>query len=128
AFGNALGFDALVVPRATADAYAGYTNEDHAADYPAGYYELHLQMAAEAGDQRELDALLGRRSVKETWRLGLTLLAGILAPGLTFQWVARAGRPRERHLRAAAAGGMVGAGDPWTALGLLHEGNRRWGK
>src|SRR5437660_515974 len=55
AFGNALGFDALVVPCRGDDDYAGYTTEEQAADYPAGNYELALQTAAEAGDQRALD-------------------------------------------------------------------------
>jgi len=78
AFGNALGFDAVVVPRAAGTAYAGYVNEQQAENYPQGRYELNLQIAAEAGDQRELDALLARRSRAQTWRLGLTLLAVVV--------------------------------------------------
>jgi hypothetical protein len=74
AFGNGLGFDALVAPAADGEAFAGYLRGEQAGDYPEGRYELNLQIAAEAGDQREVDALLGRRSRRETWRLGLMLL------------------------------------------------------
>lgn len=75
AFGNALRFDALVVLHAHGEEYAGYVTEQQAGDYPEGRYELNVQIAAEAGDQRGLDALFARRSRVETWRLGLTILA-----------------------------------------------------
>jgi hypothetical protein len=74
AFGNALGFDAVVAPEVGGEEYAGYVSGDEAGDYPEGRYELNLQIAAEAGDQAELDALFARRSRKETWRLGLMIL------------------------------------------------------
>ncbi len=74
AFGNALCFDVLVVPRADGPDFAHYLTEQQAGDYPEGRYELHVQIAAEAGDQRELDALFARRSRTETWRLGLIIL------------------------------------------------------
>jgi hypothetical protein len=74
AFGNALRFDALVVPRIERDSYAGYLNGTEAENYPEGRYELNLQIAAEAGDQRELDVLLARRSRRQTLRLALVLL------------------------------------------------------
>lgn len=75
AFGNALGFHALAVPNADGAAFAPYTTEVQAGDYPEGRYELAVQTAAEAGDQRELDRLFARRSAAETMRLGLVLLA-----------------------------------------------------
>jgi hypothetical protein len=75
AFGNDLGFHVLVVPRIRGEEVAGYLTEDQAGDYPEGRYELNLQLAAEAGDQRELDILFARRSSAETMRLGLILLA-----------------------------------------------------
>jgi hypothetical protein len=75
AFGNALGFDALMAPRSLGEEVAGYLTEEQAADYPEGRYELNLQIAAEAGDQGDLDALFARRSRTQTWRLGLVLLA-----------------------------------------------------
>ncbi len=142
AFGNALGFDALIVPGAAGEQYAGYTNEDQAAEYPAGNYELRLQIAAEAGDQQELDALFGRRSWKETWRLGLILL-GILAGLVVFLRLTAPGpapeRPRpapapqrptltaaQRAERAGVATAVVSTGNPWGALGLLKVGMSKW--
>jgi hypothetical protein len=74
AFSNALGFDALVVAQANAG-YQGYLTEEQAKDYPEGRYELSLQTAAEAADQASLDHLFARRSMAQTWRLGLILLA-----------------------------------------------------
>jgi hypothetical protein len=78
AFGNALGFDAVVVPRARAEEYADYLREEQAAEYPEGRYELNLQIAAEAGNQKELDALFGRLSHAQTLRLAL-ILVGLMA-------------------------------------------------
>jgi len=75
AFGNALKFDVLVVPRADPEKYADYVREEQAGDYPEGRYELSLQIAAEAGDQQEVDALFARRSSSQTFRLGLIVLA-----------------------------------------------------
>jgi hypothetical protein len=77
AFGNALRFDALVVPEVRGPDYNGYASEEHAENYPEGRYELNLQRAAEAGDQAELNALFARRSRAQTWRLGLILLATV---------------------------------------------------
>jgi hypothetical protein len=74
AFGNALGFDALVVPLATKEDFAGYVSEQQAGEYPEGRFELSLQIAAEAGDQAQIDHLMTRRSRAETWKLGLLLL------------------------------------------------------
>lgn len=76
AFGNALRFDVLVVPRADDVTYASYLNEEQAGDYPEGRYELALQTAAEAGDQRGLDDLFHRRSSTQTLKLALVILVG----------------------------------------------------
>lgn len=73
-FGNALGFDALVVPRAVGEGFTHYLSEQQVENYPEGRYELGLQMAAEQGDQRELDRLFARRSRAQMWKLGVTLL------------------------------------------------------
>lgn len=75
AFGNALGFHALATPRAEGPEFSGYLTEEQAGDYPEGRYELALQFAAEAGDQRELERLFARRSRAETFRLGVMILA-----------------------------------------------------
>jgi hypothetical protein len=85
AFGNSLGFDALVVPRAQGDDFTGYTTENQAEEYPQGQYELGLQIAVEDGDQRALDSLLNRRTWAETWRLAIMLL-------IVFFFLAVAGR------------------------------------
>jgi hypothetical protein len=137
AFGNALGFDALIVPSTAGGAFAGYTTEDQAADYPQGNYELSLQTAAEAGNQQDLDALLSRRSWKDTWRLGLTILAVMLGV-LLFQRLTApppreappAGPPSraatlpraERLARLQATVAAVGAAEPLPALSPLHLG------
>lgn len=92
AFGNALRFHALVVPRADGPAFATYLTEDQAAEYPEGRYELSLQLAAEEGDQAELDALFSRRSRMQTWRLGVILFCLCLVLMLVMNWLT--GRPR----------------------------------
>jgi hypothetical protein len=115
AFSNALHFDAVVVRRARAAEFPGYTTEDQAADYPEGRYELRLQTAAEAGDQGELDALLGRRSWAETWRLGLTVLGLLLLLLLAGRFLEMPPRPppSPAHERQAAiVVGVVGIGHP----------------
>jgi hypothetical protein len=89
AFGNALGFHVLVVPRIHPDewdtTYAGYLREEQAGDYPEGRYELDLQTAAEAGDQRELNALFLRRSGAQTVRLALYILVVAIGLGLVIK-------------------------------------------
>lgn len=57
------------------NAKAGTITEEQARDYPAGRYELALQLAAEAGDQAALDQLLSRRAPKDILRLALAMLA-----------------------------------------------------
>jgi hypothetical protein len=79
AFGNALPFDAVVVPHFRPEDYPGYKTEPEAADYPEGRYELSLQTAAESGSQRDLDALFARRSQAETFRLLILLLVVLVA-------------------------------------------------
>lgn len=77
AFGNELAFDVLVASSAQGEAYSGYLRGDEAENYPEGRYELHLQIAAEDGDQGAIDGLFGRRSRKQTLRLCLYLLAAV---------------------------------------------------
>ncbi len=129
AFGNTLGFDALVVPRVHAAEFEGYTSEEQAAEYPAGHYEVALQVAAEAGNERDLDALLQHRSGGETFRLGWILLIVAvllaLAPRLLDQIMPPPAALDPKY-KAAAAAGMVSAGNPWTALGLKVFGDSIW--
>ncbi len=81
AFSNTLRFHSLVVPpgkAASAEEFPHYVTEEEAGDYPEGRYELNLQIAAEAGNQHDLDLLFARRSRSEVWRLGLFVLAVVL--------------------------------------------------
>jgi hypothetical protein len=87
AFSNTLGFDAVVTPDAGRDEFAGYIRGEQAGDYPEGRYELNLQIAIESGDQSELDALLARRSRRETWRLGLFVLVACLVMAAVSNWL-----------------------------------------
>ncbi len=135
AFGNALGFDAVVVPRAAGDEFENYYGEEQAAEYPPGRYELALQTAAEHGDQRELDRLLNRRSLAETWRLGLTILVLVTALALAarlLDLLGTQGPPtfvQERHRqRAMIAAGLAGQHDLWNTLGLLPVARTAWNR
>jgi hypothetical protein len=87
AFSNALRFHALVVADAGSAEYQGFLSEQQAGDYPQGSYELNLQIAVEARDQHGLDALLSRRSRRETWRMGLLLLALVVVLVLVSNWL-----------------------------------------
>lgn len=130
AFANHLQFDAAVVPRLEPDDLEGYTSEEQAIDYPEGRYELALQSAAENGDQQHLDSLLSRRSVWDTWRLGLCLLALMIGLVLIDRLLPRAAPPpssAETRYKAKAAAMIVGVGanDPWLALAILNAGKKK---
>jgi hypothetical protein len=75
AFSNAHRFHLLVVPRANGPEYEHYIPEEQAGDYPEGRYERALEVAVMTGNQRDLDALLARRSRAKTLKLLLALLA-----------------------------------------------------
>jgi hypothetical protein len=110
AFGNALHFDALVVPRARPEDYPDYKTEQEAADYPEGRYELALQTAAEANNQPDLDALFARRSQSETFRLLLIVLGVLILLTVLIRFLPNfsGGAPRP----APAATGAHGAPRP----------------
>jgi hypothetical protein len=130
AYGNALGFDALVVPRPGDEDFSGYSTEEQASDYPAGRYELSLQTAAECGDQAGLDTLFGRRTSQETLRLGILMVVALSIAVLALRFWTPAPpasvtpelSPVHREKLATAAA-MVASGDPWTAV-ALHEASR----
>ena len=84
AFGE-LPFDAAAMP-APPPTHGGLT-EDGLKGYPAGNYEHRLQAAVEAGDERELAALLARRTGDDTIRLGLTIIAAALLAAVVFKFV-----------------------------------------
>jgi hypothetical protein len=130
AFSNHLQFDAVVLPRPDSVELEGYTSEEQAIHYPEGHYELSLQIAAETRDQHQLDRLMNRRSVVETWRLGLFLLTFMLIlviASSVIELLMPKGppplSPEHRRMRAAAAASMVGVGDPLTAI-AVHEAAR----
>jgi hypothetical protein len=87
AFGNRLGFDALVVPKAQGVEFVDYLREEQAGDYPEGRYEHSLQVAAESGDQVELDHLFARRSRADVWRLAIVLLIVVLILTVVMNWL-----------------------------------------
>jgi hypothetical protein len=87
AFGNALHFHALVVPKLVPEDYPDYKTEAQAADYPESRYELSLQTAAEAGNQQDLDALFARRSQAETFRLVVIILIVLLVLTALIKWL-----------------------------------------
>jgi hypothetical protein len=135
AFGNRLDFDAVVVPGYDPAEYEGYTNEEQAADYPQGSYELALQLAAEAGDQHDLDRVFARRNSGEVLRRTLLLLLAVVLIVGGGSWLnspTEPPRPRtastEQREQAALAAGMAAVADPWAALGLYQYGKVRWGR
>ena len=80
AFSPELPFHVLAMPGPVQPWPRGYLNPEQARDYPESSYELALQIAAESGQQADLDRLFARRSVDETLRLaGVLLIVMMLA-------------------------------------------------
>jgi len=75
AFSDELGFHAVAMPELPADPTRVRHTEDGLRSYPQSRYELNLQIAIEAGDQREVERLFARRTSTDTIRLGLTIIA-----------------------------------------------------
>jgi hypothetical protein len=127
AYSDELGFDVIVLPRSN-DGLAGYTDEEQAALYPQGSYELALQTAAESGDQAALDAVFHRRNSSEMVRLALLLLIGMILLVIGSRWFVPQ-QPEtlaltEQHQKVAAAAGLVAAGDPWATV--VELGKKLW--
>jgi hypothetical protein len=74
AFSAELDLNAVVVPHYDPSQWPGFLTEAQAGDYPEGRYELNLQIAVEAGDQRALDRLFARRTSRQTLRLAIAIL------------------------------------------------------
>jgi hypothetical protein len=114
AFSNDLQFDVLATPRVDPVRFPDYLTEEQAGDYPQGRYELGLQVAAETGDQRELDALFARRSSRQTLKLAIVLVVGALIVALAVQLLKLPSATRVRTTTAVPAsqrvqpGGLVG--------------------
>ncbi|MFN4258055.1 MAG: hypothetical protein ACK4RK_02080 [Gemmataceae bacterium] len=82
AFGNAMRWDVVVVPKAEGADYADYLIENRIGDFPEGRYERNLQIAIEDGDQQAVEALLLRRSSRQMMTLALWIIGGMLALSL----------------------------------------------
>ncbi|HEX5269812.1 MAG TPA: hypothetical protein VFW33_04960, partial [Gemmataceae bacterium] len=76
-----------VVPKVQGTDFADYLREEQAGDYPEGRYEHALQVAAESGDQAELDHLFARRSRAEVRRMAYFLLAAVLVMAAVMNWL-----------------------------------------
>ena len=127
AFSTELDFDVLVLPRVHEEGIEGYTTEEQAASYPEGTYELALQIAAESGSQRDLDAVFQRRNSNETLRLALFLLIGMMLLVIGSRLLVPHTEPPSltvNQQKAAAAAGIVASGNPWTAI--VELGKRKW--
>ena len=127
AFSNDLGFDVVVLPHVNEADFEGYTTEEQAEVYPQGSYELALQTAAESGNQRDLEAVFGRRNSSEVLRMALWLMAGMLLLVIGSRWfMPTSVAPSVHQQKAAAAAGIVAVGDPWTAACMLEYGEKLW--
>jgi hypothetical protein len=132
AFSDGIDFDVLVVPHVEEKMVEGYTTEEQAGDYPTGSYELALQRAVEAGDQKELDVVYSRRDSRQTIKLILMLLLGlsllVLASRMSdwFLPSPSANALSVEKQKLAAAVGIVGVGDPFTSASMLTFGESLW--
>jgi hypothetical protein len=82
-----LGFHAAAMPVPPRLDPRTVHDEERVRDYPQGKYELGVQAATEAGDQKWLDELFARRTSDETLRLGLYIIAFALAVAALFKFV-----------------------------------------
>lgn len=87
AFSLELGFHVAAMPEVPAVDPYRFHDEERVRDYPQGSYELALQVAAEHGDQRELDRLFARRTGTDTLRLGLAILGGAVLIATVLKFV-----------------------------------------
>jgi hypothetical protein len=132
AFNNRLGFDVLVVPQGTSKEFAGYTTEEQAADYPEGRYELNLQLAAESGNQHDLNVLFERRSWNDTWRIAVSLMVVVVLLAIGTRLLGPLTgplRPPEREVRrhqALVAASIVSLGSPLETATVLPAAREQW--
>lgn len=117
AFANTLHFDVVILPRADIEQFPDYLREEQAGDYPEGRYELNLQIAAEANDQAQLDALFSRRSSAETLRLAIYVLfiAALLA--VVMNVLSRLPAKPQPTPPTAASSKVATSSSPQTAVG-----------
>jgi hypothetical protein len=94
AFGNELRFHVLATPRVN-EGFENYVVEEQTGEYPEGRYERGIHVAAETGDQAELDKLFARRSRRQTLRLGIFwLIVMSLLLGIS-KWNSRSPAPED---------------------------------
>ncbi len=87
AFADELGLHlAILPPGRQAWTKTGPLPEEAVRNYPAGHYELNLQIAIESGDRAGLSRLLSRRTSDETIRLGLYILLGMAVLAVVFRY------------------------------------------
>lgn len=67
-------FDISVMPEEIRPSQ-GFLTAEQVRDYPEGRYELALQLAAESGDQRELDRLFARKTSSQMLKLVISMIA-----------------------------------------------------
>jgi hypothetical protein len=75
------------VPKVLGVEFADYLREEQAGDYPEGRYEHSLQVAAESGDQAELNHLFARRSRAEMRHLVYLILVGAIVMAIVMNWL-----------------------------------------
>ncbi len=132
AFNQKLAFDVLVVPKLE-NRLEGFTTEEQAANYPEGKYELNLQIAAESGNQEDLNALFERRSWRETWRMAMTILivVSIMAFLSHFLLTTPTNQPTPRQVeiqkkQAIVAAGVVTMHQPLPTLAVVPVAREEW--
>jgi hypothetical protein len=76
-FGHDPRFQLSVSPNPPDTLPPGTLDEERCRDVPQGRYELALQLAAESGNQAEIDRLFARRSSQATLRMAV-ILAGLM--------------------------------------------------
>jgi hypothetical protein len=87
AFSNELGLHFAVLPSVAPEVRSpALLTEEAVRDYPQSRYELNLQIAIESGDRAALRRLLARRTVDESIRLALYMLAVALIIALVFRF------------------------------------------
>jgi hypothetical protein len=88
AFSDELGFHLAVLPTISlSDREPRPLHEEAVRDYPQSTYELNLQIAIESGDRDALRRLLARRTIDDTIRLAVYIVAFALLTAVLFRFV-----------------------------------------
>ena len=87
AFSNEIPFHAVVLPPGYDGKLVGYLSEEQTKDYPEGRYETRLQLAAETGDQAELERLFARKTSQDVLRLAVCMVLFAFAVALFLKFI-----------------------------------------